>query len=183
MTSELPKPAGSPFRQLSGDLLLSALVALVVFGAIQWWQGRDINGRFAMGEEAPNFELVDNQSGKTIALKDLRGRPVVLNFWATWCEPCRAEMPELDRLSRSAGKQLHVISISADDSVLVRRFLRNGGYQLTCLMDASGAVSEEYKVVALPRTIVLDGEGRVVWDVEGQVDLNALRATLRSVGG
>ena len=165
------------------DLAVSALVALVVFGAIQWWQGRGVSGALTIGEPAPAFELLDSRTGKPVRLSELRGRPVVLNFWATWCVPCRAEMPALEHLARSAGTQLHMVTITADDPLLVRRFLDEGGFTLRCLLDATGAVSDLYQVKALPRTVVLDAEGRIAWDVTGQVDIDALRETLKAATG
>ena len=180
-SSTSPSTATS-LRHVVGDIALSALVAVVVFGSIQWWQGRDSSGHLAKGSSPPAFALVDSQTGQSVSLDSLKGRPVVLNFWATWCQPCRAEMPALERLHRSSGKQLHMVTVTADDPVLVKRFLRNGNHTLPCLMDTSGAVSESYQVTSLPRTVVLDSEGKVAWDVVGQVDLSALRDTLGALG-
>lgn len=180
-------PAPSPPRsqtpgRLVGDIAVSVLVAVVVFGAIQWWEGRDAPGPLAVGEPPPSFELVDSRTGERVGLGDLKGRPVILNFWATWCAPCRAEMPELERLALSAGKQLHVVTITADAPNLVRNFLKSGGYTLRCLLDATGVTSERYGVDMLPRTVVLDASGVVAWDMVGPVDLAALRGTLRALG-
>jgi len=174
----LPQPP----RRLLGDIVVSALVAVVVFGAIQWWQGRDAAGPLLIGEPAPSFDLPDSRTGEQVALAAFRGRPVVLNFWATWCAPCRAEMPALERLALSAGAQLHVVTISADEPTLVRKFLESGGYTLRCLLDATGIASDRYGVDKLPRTVVLDRDGAVAWDVEGIVDMAALRDALAALG-
>lgn len=175
-------PKSNSFRHVAADIAMSALVAVVVFGAIQWWQDKDLSGNLAKGATPPSFELMDGRTGDSVSLESLRGRPVVLNFWATWCAPCRAEMPAFERLHRSAGKQLHVVTVTADEPVLVERFLTNGGYTLPCLMDATGAISERYQVASLPRTIVLDADGLVAWDVVGEVDMSALRDTLGTLG-
>lgn len=180
MSSPSPAPR-SAWIQVAGDVVISALVAITVFGAIQWWQGRDFSGRLVAGEVAPAFELRDGRTREVVQLSALRGRPVVLNFWATWCRPCRDEMPALERLAQAAGDTLHVVTLTTDDPGLVTRFLDTGGYTLRCLMDATGEVSQRYRVSSLPRTVVLDASGKVAWDVVGQVDMRALRDVLSTL--
>ena len=178
MTFEAKPKVTTSLRSVLVEIVLSVLVAVVVFGAIQWWQGRDYSGGIAAGEKAPDFELVDVQSGETVSLSSLQGRPVLLNFWATWCGPCRSEMPALERLKRQAPSGLQVVSVTADEPQIVRRFLANGGYTFACLMDASAEVSERYRVATLPRTLLLDEQGRVIWDHNGALERGAVEASL-----
>ena len=90
-------------------------------------------------------------------------------------------MPALERLAQAAGDTLHVVTLTTDDPGLVTRFLDTGGYTLRCLMDATGEVSQRYRVSSLPRTVVLDASGKVAWDVVGQVDMRALRDVLSTL--
>ena len=163
------------------EIALSVLVAVVVFGAIQWWQERDFSGGLAEGAAALPLDLVDVQSGERVTLDTLKGGPVLLNFWATWCGPCRSEMPALQRLSERAPGGLRVISITADEKTLVTRFLANGGYTFPCLIDAAGDVSDRYRVATLPRSVLLDAQSKVVWDHIGALDLSKVSDAIEAL--
>ena len=173
------KPLPTTARRLIFDLLWSGVVALVVFGAIQWWQDRGQPRTGAMLDtQAPVFALPDVHTGETVGLSEFRGKPVVLNFWATWCAPCRREIPALNRLSRTAGNQLHVVTVTADEPQTTRTFLRRHDYSVTCLLDGDAEVSQRYGVKTLPRTLVIDADGRVTQDIVGELDIDALRDAL-----
>ena len=119
---------------------------------------------------APDFTLTD-QNGESHTLSDYRGKVVFLNFWATWCGPCRREMPDIQKLYESyggnAGEDLVVLSVAnpktddhpgnSDGSVEeVTLFLENGGYTYPALMDTTGAVFGQYGVSAFPTTFMID---------------------------
>ena len=174
-----PPSPREPLSRLLSDVAVSVIIAVVVFGAIQWWIApTEWSGGLPLGEPPPAFELFDSQHQQKVRSSDLMGRPTILNFWASWCVPCRAEMPALERLSRQAGGQLQVLTITADDPLLVRQFLTEGGYTLPCLMDSDGRVSELYGVTSLPRTVILDSQGAVLRDIVGMIDLSVIAETL-----
>jgi cytochrome c biogenesis protein CcmG/thiol:disulfide interchange protein DsbE len=116
------------------------------------------------GYRAPDFSL-PALSEETLTLSRLRGRAVVLNFWATWCPPCRAEMPAFQRLyARYADRGLMVIAINAtfsDAPEAVADFRRRYGLTFPILLDASGAVNQRYRVTALPTTFFIDPQGTI----------------------
>jgi peroxiredoxin len=115
------------------------------------------------GATAPGF-TVQGVDGGTHALSDYRGKVVVLNFWATWCIPCRAEMPDLEheaRLHRSDG----VVILGMDwkeAAAPVRDFTQGLGVTYPILLDTAGGVYATYKVGALPTTFIIDAKGRLV---------------------
>lgn len=117
---------------------------------------------------APSFAL-DDLSAKRVSLKDLRGKVVFLNFWATWCVPCRQEMPTMERLQRELKEQgLEVVAINIKESKReVRKFTGELGLTFTVLLDKDGKVSEEYGAWAIPLSYFINRKGEFVGKVDG----------------
>ncbi len=113
-----------------------------------------------VGRLAPDFTLIDLE-GNRISLSDFRGKVVFINFWATWCPPCRAEMPEIEAIYQEyQNKDVVVIGIDileAEDEV--RQFVQEGGYSWTFVIDTTGGVTADYGVTAIPASFFLDKEG------------------------
>lgn len=122
------------------------------------------------GRGTPAFEL-DALNGP-VSLASLRGRPLLLNFWASWCEPCRAEMPSLELLeARHAPAGLKVLAINfRETDGTVKRFVEQTGLSLTVLRDRDGGVARDYGVKIYPTTIAVDRAGRARFVVTGEVD-------------
>lgn len=113
---------------------------------------------------APAFVLPD-LSGTPIRLSDHRGKVVLLNFWATWCPPCRAEMPSMEKLYQAyRDRGLTILAISNDVSgkSVVEPFVRDRGLTFPILLDPEGGVFLQYGVRGLPTSYVVDRKGRVV---------------------
>ena len=117
--------------------------------------------------EAPNFKLKD-PAGGTLELKQLRGKPVLLNFWATWCVPCREEMPELELLYRQyKSKGLVVLAVSVDDERVAKdipEFLKVGdpivgAYTFPVALDGKQEVMKQYKLLGVPQSFFVDPTG------------------------
>ncbi|MCS6963028.1 peroxiredoxin [Thermoflexus sp.] len=148
-----------------------ALVALVggiwLIGSRVHEAGLAVREAPQPGYRAPRFSL-RNLEGKTLSLSDLQGRAVVLNFWATWCPPCRAEMPAFQRLyARYADQGLMVIGVNAtmgDDLAAVLAFRQDYHLTFPILLDETGEVNRSYRVTALPTTFFIDPQG-IVRDV------------------
>ena len=119
------------------------------------------------GAPAPNFSLPD-RSGRTFSLSDFRGRPLLVDFWATWCGPCRKTMPEVERLHRKYRGQLQVVGINIEgNSQDVLRYLDEGGYTFPVLFDSGNwdsSVATSYGVSSIPRTFLIDRNSRVLYD-------------------
>ena len=117
---------------------------------------------------APSFALED-LSAKRLSLKDLRGKVVFLNFWATWCIPCRQEMPTMERLQREMKEQgLEVVAINIKESQkAVRKFTGELGLSFTVLLDKDAKVSEEYGAWAIPLSYFINRKGEFVGKADG----------------
>ncbi len=113
-----------------------------------------------VGNQAPDFQLQD-LDGNTVSLSELRGSPVMLNFWASWCGPCRAEMPYIQQIYDEWQDQgLVVLTINLRESqATVRQFMEDLGLTFPALLDTNNAVTDLYNVTAIPTTFFIDGDG------------------------
>ena len=125
------------------------------------------------GASAPEFKLSD-YAGRPIALSELRGRVVVLNFWATWCPTCVVEMPSLDALAVSEkGKPVSVLAVSVDENWdLVRSFFAQGT-AMTVLLDKDKSVPPRYGTEKVPETFIIDKDGKVRYYIVSDRDWNS----------
>jgi peroxiredoxin/outer membrane lipoprotein-sorting protein len=135
-----------------------------------------------VGKPAPDFTLQD-LAGRSVSLKDLRGQVVVLDFWATWCGPCRIDMPRIEALYKDLkGKGLHVFGVNGEDARVARAYLARNGYTFPTLSDPGMNVSKLYEVNALPTAVVIDKEGKVGVYMQGSGTKERLLEAIRAAG-
>jgi cytochrome c biogenesis protein CcmG/thiol:disulfide interchange protein DsbE len=130
---------------------------------------------------APRFSLPEVLApGRQLTLADFRGRPLVLNFWASWCYPCQTEMPLLESASRSARGAVQFIGVDTDDTrKAAAAFLaRTHVSYVSLFMPRPGPVSTAYQLVGLPITVFISARGRVLGRHIGQLDAATLKAAL-----
>ena len=170
-----PSRPRAPF--LGRALIAFALTGLAVLFVLQTSRGSRL--RTPPVVQAPAFELPDLHANK-VSLASLRGRPVLVNFWATWCAPCRAELPELEALFRERPCGLAVLGISVDSGSdeSVAGFAREHGVTYPVLFD-DGSAGAAYQVVTLPHSVLVDAEGREVGLFRGPVTAKGVREALR----
>ncbi len=120
---------------------------------------------------APDFTLNDLK-GNQITLKDHRGRIVFLNFWATWCPPCRREMPSMERLYKQLkDRGLVILAVDMQESEkLVKAFMSEFSLSFPALLDRNGDISSLYGIVGLPSTYIIDREGMIIGKAVGPRD-------------
>jgi thiol-disulfide isomerase/thioredoxin len=111
-----------------------------------------------------DFKTAD---GRKVSLHDLKSTLVFLNFWATWCEYCKEEMPSLTELSKKFSPQdLLVIAATNEDPKTVRRFLQGKDFSYPIVLDLGDSLLDRFKVKTVPTTVVIDGQGRVAFRVD-----------------
>lgn len=124
------------------------------------------------GDAAPDFTLQDT-AGNQVTLSDLRGKVVLVNFWATWCPPCRAEMPSMDRLSELMANDDFVmlaINIEENARAVVPEFLAKNQHSFPVLYDDQGVVQKVYGVYKFPESFVIRKDGVIDDKVIGAID-------------
>ena len=151
---------------------------IAALSAAFYYEQRQANGR--AGFPAPDFSLVD-LNGRPQRLADYRGKVVFLNVWATWCAPCRMEMPSMETLHRRmAGTDFVMLAVSEDEDgrTTVQKFADEFGLSFPILLDQQGVIPPRYGVTGYPETFVIDRDGRVIqhtigpedWDSDAVVD-------------
>ena len=126
------------------------------------------------GVAAPDFtgELMD---GTSITLSELQGKPVIINFWATWCGPCVKEMPAFERLKDDFGDKIGIIAVNCgDDAETVKDFVEENGYTFLVVLDEEYSISMLYPTNSIPYTVVLDAEGKVTHISTGALDADTM---------
>jgi cytochrome c biogenesis protein CcmG, thiol:disulfide interchange protein DsbE len=189
-----PKP-DIPGRRLAAALSVAVVVIIVL--AIGWAAARDGGSRAVLGtaegpavavavdEPAPDFELpVIGHQGSTIALSSLKGQVIVLNFWASWCLPCRDEAPGLrSAWEGSRGQQsVRFLGVNElDDEAGAQAYQREFQMTYPSVFDPSASLAADYGLFGLPATYVIDAQGVMRYRFTGSVTESALVDALRSV--
>lgn len=127
----------------------------------------------ALGDRAPAFRALEAATGKPVSLEDYRGKVLLVNVWATWCLPCRVEMPSLQRLHRRFdGTDFRIVAVSVDkdDVKVVNDFVQELGLTFDVLHDREGAIERLYRTTGVPESFVLDRHGRIVKKVIGAAE-------------
>jgi peroxiredoxin len=120
-------------------------------------------------ETAPDFVLSDLNGG-TFRLSDMKGRVVVLNFFATWCRYCVSELPELDSAESALRKErMDLFLISSEPKEVLEEFMRKNGYSFQVLLDEGGRVSALYGVSSIPRTFLIGKKGDILYSKRGEI--------------
>lgn len=131
--------------------------------------------------EATDFEL-QTLTGETLKLSDYRGKKVILNFWATWCPPCKAEMPHMQNFYEEHGDEIEIIAVnltSRDNGIeAVEKFVKDYGLTFKIPLDVNGVYGEQYEIISIPTTYVIDENGQIEQKIVGPMDQSTLESYL-----
>ena len=126
---------------------------------------------------APNFETM-TLAGDTVNLHDYRGQVVLVNFWATWCPPCKAEMPDIDAYyAANKEKGLVVLAVNAQEpAATVRSFIEQRSFTFPVLLDEKGEIVQQYRIRSFPTSLIIDREGVIHYIQTGMISPAQLEA-------
>jgi thiol-disulfide isomerase/thioredoxin len=153
-------------RITSMVIIIAVLISLFIAGGCS--ESEVSEGPPAPGRPAPEF-LLQDLGGQTVSLDDLKGKPVMINFWATWCGPCRMEMPFIQEVYKDPEWQktgLVILAVNLMESAsAAAEFMKDNGLHFKVLLDAEGKVGKMYNISAIPTTYFIDKNG-IIWDVK-----------------
>ncbi|MCG3210822.1 MAG: Thiol-disulfide oxidoreductase ResA [Anaerolineae bacterium] len=144
---------------LVGGVLAAGGYAAVALAPVA---ANELAAQEAVGSAAPDFVL-DSLAGEPASLAQFKGKPTIINFWATWCPPCKEELPALERAYRQNQAQVNFVAISVkEETDIVRGYVQAESLGLPVALDTSGAVADRFQVRGLPTTVFLDADGVIV---------------------
>ena len=169
-------------------IAIGAGIALVVLVTVALWQGASqpagttsspLVGR--TGKRAPSFTLASlSEAGRPLSLDSFRGRPLVINFWASWCIPCRTEMPLIEQAYRSEGGKVQFLGIDSNDTTgAAQSFAKQVGVTYPVVFDGTGDVAINYGLFGLPTTIFISPSGTITGRFIGQLHDSSLQSALK----
>src|SRR5690625_8592 len=171
-------------RFIFRTIILTVLVAAVVFALIT--NAKKDNTIYGVGDKAPDFQLqqINKNNGlESIQLSDLKGKGVMLNFWAIYCKPCEKEMPYMEELyPEYKEKGIEIVAVSLDATELViHRFIDKYNLTFPIPHDKGFRVGDLYKVGPIPSTFFISPEGEIVEKVEGALTLERLEEYFKQI--
>ena len=167
--------------------VLAVLAVVLVAAAVLIW-----SGAFAGQPESPQAQLtpapdftVTTLDGQNVKLSDFKGKPVVLNFWASWCDPCKSEMPAFQAAYWEKGSQVQFMMVnltgSSETVEAASGFIADEGYTFPVFYDTAGEGSAAYQVMSIPATYFIDSDGNIVASHVGAMNSATLETYLAKI--
>ena len=142
-------------------------------------QDESLDVGLSQGQIAPDF-MLKTLDGEEVTLSDFRGQPVIINFWATWCPPCRAEMPDFERIYESEDVEILAVNLTESErnTQVVHDFIEELDLTFLIPMDEDSTINDGYNVAAYPTSYMIDSEGRVQFVARGAINYDILQREL-----
>jgi thiol-disulfide isomerase/thioredoxin len=174
---------GNGLLLLAAGLLIGAGIGIIVlFWSPLIGKQQEAHVPPAVGLEAADFS-VSTLSGEMIEMSELRGQPMVLNFWATWCPPCKEEMPLFDAYAKNLAGEVFFLAVDAqEEDAAVQSYVEQSGVSLAIGMDRDGDVADRYFVHSFPVTFFIDEDGIIRAQHIGQLNEKLLVKYLAEIG-
>ncbi len=163
--------------------LLTLLVAIAGLFALASIRVGQMTRPVEVGQLAPDFTLPD-LDGNMVSLRDYRGRVVIINFWATWCPPCRKEMPAFQQLHQEMGDRVVILAVDrAEPAKTVRKFFDKYGLTFTALLDQTDELTVRYQLTGIPESFFVDKNGIVRAKFIGAMTIDQMRKFVQIAEG
>ncbi|GKV56996.1 thiol-disulfide oxidoreductase ResA [Sporosarcina sp. NCCP-2222] len=159
-------------------LILAGAIIFTIYGSLT----KETHSILKVGDEAPDFELVD-LDGNIHRLSDYKGQGVFLNFWGTWCAPCKKEMPAMGRqyeIYKDEGVQILAVNI-AEPKLKVQSFAEQYGMVFPTLIDKTKSVMQAYNVKPLPTTLLINPDGKIIQIITGEMSEKDIQGYMESI--
>lgn len=173
-------------KQKTWIIILAVLAAVLVAAAAWLWIGllNGSNTPEAQADPAPDF-TVYTQDGQAVKLSDYKGKPLVLNFWASWCGPCKSEMPAFQAAYEELGGEVQFLMVNLTSGYetmdTATAFLAESGYTFPVLFDTQRSGAAVYSVASIPATYFIDADGNIVASHIGAMSEATLRSYLDKI--
>lgn len=170
-------------KKKSNRLIIRTIVLILLAGAVIYAiSTKDKVKSLGVGDMAPDFELVDLEGNKH-RLSDYRGEGVFLNFWGTWCPPCKREMPHMEKIHNELnGDGAHILTINIKDTQLkVENFKDQYGLTFPIMRDKTESVKEIYNFKPLPTTFIINKDGEIEQIISREMSEDEIRDIMLSI--
>ena len=172
-------------KKIIASLLLLLLIAVAIVQAMDKPEEKEDEslGGLKAGVKAPDFTL-KTLDGEEVTLSDYRGKKVLLNFWATWCAPCKKEMPEMQAFAEKAGEEVVILAVNIDPENDVKAFADDNRLTFPIVLDEKSSkklVNDQYKVLSIPTTFFIDRKGFIQKKVVSAMQLKDMEQYMNAI--
>lgn len=148
-------------------------------------QSQELSVGLEVGNLAPDFEL-QTVDGKTIKLSSLKGKRVILNFWASWCPPCRQEMPDMEQFYKdNKNNEIEILAVNLTETEKSRAdvptFMAEYGITFPVVLDEKGSVGQLYRVSSIPASFIIDSKGVIQRKLVGPMTYDSMKSMVGSI--
>ncbi|RHW36053.1 thiol-disulfide oxidoreductase ResA [Neobacillus notoginsengisoli] len=163
-------------------IIVIILLISVIFAIYKNTIDKNESQKASVNFQAPNFNL-KTLDGNVLELKKLRGKAVLINFWATWCEPCKKEMPDIqEAYNQYKDQNFEIIGVGFQESeISINNFIQNYHLSFPVVIDKSGEVINAYSVRFVPTSVFIDSEGTIKRTYEGQMSRDQLDQWIKEI--
>ncbi|MGG0382128.1 thiol-disulfide oxidoreductase ResA [Priestia filamentosa] len=175
-------------KKFSSSLLMSLVILVLLLGLgytvyVNFFKNEKNVAKGAnLNDIAFDFTLQDLH-GNEVSLSDFRGKGIILNFWATYCPPCKKEMPHLNNIYKEyKDKGIEVLAVNANEPrVIIKPFVQEYGLHFPILLDRTGSVVDQYDILNIPVTFFINEEGEIVEKSSGELTVESIRSSVKHI--